>query len=190
MRRPLGIGLIALLILLAQACSSSRKAADEGMRAEISVLADSIAADNVITTRYAARMPEESPPYRRRHRLMREARDAELIELLGHGNAVVRLAAFEGLYRRSDPGMDAYFAAIIDDNSQIQYIRGDLSQFMPMLEYAHRYILGLELPGEAVPEEREAIESLYTPSDELVRSSADRIGSYRMLRGGSRDGLR
>ena len=185
-RIPAYFFLIILLPLLAfTACKSGKKAADgsaEITRPDIPALIDSVAADNVITTASAARMPGVAPEYRRRQLLMNMATQPELVALFDHDNPVLRLTAFEGLYRRDYSGLDGLFEKIIDDNTKIQYIKGDLSEMMPTLEYAYSYILGAQIPGEAAPDITDNFTPDYKPDPDLLRRAAERIGQYRTLR--------
>lgn len=185
-RLPSFFFVIILLPFLAfAACKSGKKAAESSAasgRPDIPALVDSVETDNVITTASAARMPGVAPEYRRRQLLMNTATEAELVALFEHDNPVLRLTAFEGLYRRDYAKMDGLFEKIIDDNSKIQYIKGDLSEMMPTLEYAYSYILGAQIPGEAAPEVTDNFTPDYKPDPALLRRAAERIAEYRTLR--------
>jgi hypothetical protein len=177
--------IIALPLFAFTACKSGKKAADGSAnlgRPDIPALIDSVAADNVITTASAARMPGVAPEYRRRQLLMNMATQPELVALFDNDNPVLRLTAFEGLYRRDYHGLDILFEKMIEDNTKIHYIKGDLSRMMPTLEYAYSYILGTPIPGEAAPDITDNFTPDYKPDPDLLRRAAERIGQYRTLR--------
>lgn len=169
------------IVLTFAACKNRKNIADkiQRIRPNTQALVDSISNDNVITTRGAARMPGIAPQYRRRQNLIKYGNREEMKELLKHENAVVRLTAFEGLYRSNAPRMDVYFQNMIDDKSEIHYVKGDLSTRLYTLEYAYLYILGLELNGKPLPEEREEFGSAYVPNPALVEKAARQIMQLR-----------
>lgn len=181
--------IMVIPFLIFASCKSGKRAADsssettaEAPKGYIAALTDSIASDNVITTASAARRPGIAPEYRRRQTLMNSATEAELLAIFGRDNPVVRLTAFEGLYRKNYDGLDSLFAKMIDDNTKIQFIKGDLSEMMPTLEYAYSYILGAQIPGETRPDITRDFTPDYTPDPALLRRAAEKIADYRYLR--------
>lgn len=166
-------------------CKSRRDTGEvrrDGLRESVAVLVDSVAADNVLTTRSAARRPGVLPEYRRREALIAAAETEELLRLFELDDTVLRLIGFEGLCRRGYGDTDRLFGEMLGDNSTVQFIRGDIVEIIPALQYAYMYTLREEIPGidaGAVPEGPAGC----SVSPELLREARDRIAAYGNLRG-------
>lgn len=175
--------LFALLLIVG--CKSRKETAEarrDGLRESVAVLADSVAADNVLTTRSAARRPGTAPEYRRRQALIDTAEADELLLLFERENTVLRLVGFEGLCRSGYSNIEGLFGKLIEDNSTVQFIRGDIIEIIPALQYAYMYILREDIPGidsGGVPQGPAGC----TVSPELLREARDRIAEYGNLRG-------
>ena len=176
---------VLFAILTAAGCKARKDSAEvrrDGIRESVAVLVDSVAADNVLTTPSAARKPGTAPEYRRREALMAAAETDELLLLFERDNTVLRLVGFEGLCRRGYGDMDSLFGKLMEDNSTVHFIRGDISEIIPALQYAYMYILREEIPGidsGAVPEEPAGC----AVSPGRLREARTRIGEYGNLRG-------
>lgn len=176
---------VLFAILTVAGCKARKDSAEarrDGLRESVALLADSVAADNVLTTRSAARKPGIAPEYRRRQALIDAAEENELLLLVEREHTVLRLVGFEGLCSRGYGDMDRLFGKLIEDNSTVQFIRGDISEIIPALQYAYMYILREEIPGidsGAVPEEPAGC----AVSPGRLREARERIREYGNLRG-------
>ncbi len=149
------------------------------LRHEILTLADEIFNDNYIGTELMGRLPQTAPAYTRRLRLMSEATTDELLVLTHHPGTIVQLVAFEGLYEKTDPAVPLIIDRFKSNTERIQYIQGDISQEIPMLEYAYVYVMRFALPGESVPGHLTPAMPAFSLPDAQHQSVQERIQRYR-----------
>lgn len=164
-----------VILLGSSACRSKVELSDSekkpmNISSEVKVLVDQIEADNYIGTEQVSRKQEMDPAYARRLKLMRIATDSELLALTGNPNAVVSLVAFEGLYNRENATVPAIFKGFRERKDVIQYLRGDISTELPMLEYAYVYVMHYTIPNEDPPSEIEQLEPKFqiTKEDQVL----------------------
>ena len=174
--------LMAVLFLLA--CGNKKEITAQDydpslLRPEIVTLADEIFNDNYIGTELMGRMPQTAPAYTRRLRLMSEATPEELRVLTYHPGTIVQLVAFEGLYENGDPAVPVILDRFTSNPELIQYIKGDISQEIPMLEYAYVYVMRFTLPGESVPGHLEPAMPAFTLTDYQHQAVQGRIQKLR-----------
>lgn len=179
--------ILPLLITLCASCKSkqpgtSEAAPPQGLRGSTAALADSVVADGFLSTPSLGRIPGEAPAYTRRHKLMEVANEEELLLLTQHDHALMRVVGFEGLYRKGYPHMEALLERALDDNATVHYLRGDISMYMPALEYLYTYVLSMPMPGEELPDQALRLEGGFMPDRELAQVAVERIRQYRTLR--------
>ena len=176
--------LLMVILVSSAACKSKIDISESekvpmNISGEVTALVDKIQEDNYIGTEQVSRKPEMDPAYARRLKLMRIATDSELLALTGNTSAVVSLIAFEGLYNRENATVPAIFEGFRKRKDIIQYIRGDISMEMPMLEYAYVYVMQYTIPDEQPPSEIEQSEPKFTLAKEEQDAIIERIDGLR-----------
>lgn len=178
-----GFFLSAILVICSSCNSSKKVSADVNKPIELSqevlTLRNSIMQANYLGTEQTSRKPGMDPNFAERLKLMRIATTDELLTLSGDTNAVVALIAFEGLYKRGNKVVPVIFNGYMERSDIIHYIKGDLSERMPMLEYAYVNVMHYKIPDEEFPGEVEAAEPKYTLSDVDQKKAILKIAELR-----------
>ncbi len=183
-RLAFGCLLFGVLSATVTACKDNEKITEADVEQvklskSTQALADAVAKDNFIGTEFMGRMPEPSPSYQRRMKLMSEPSEEELLELTGYPNAVVNCVAFEALYDQNNKVVPELFKAFMERENKIQYIQGDISKEIPMLEYIYTYVMKYTLTGETLPEQLEASKPKVKLSPAQMEKAELRIESLR-----------
>lgn len=175
--------LFAILVVFC-ACKTNKKVPADvdkpiQLSSEIIELRNEIAKANYIGTEQTSRKPGMDPNFAERLKLMRIATDDELLTLSGDTSSVVALTAFEGLYKRGNKVVPDIFNGFMERSDIINYIKGDLFQTMPMLEYAYVNVLHYKIPNEVFPDEVEGGEPKYALSDSDQKKAILKIAELR-----------
>lgn len=175
--------LLAILVVISGCTSNKKVPADVNIPLQLSqvviTIRNEIAKANYIGTEQTSRKPGMDPNFAERLKLMRIATDDELLTLSGDTSAVVALTAFKGLYKRGNKVVPEIFNGYMERSDIIHYIKGDLSERMPMLEYAYVNVMHYKIPNEEFPDEVEAGEPKYELSDTDQKKAILKIAELR-----------
>ncbi len=176
--------LLPAIFVIFPTCKSSKKVPADvdkpvQLSQEVRTLRNEIAQANYIGTERTNRRQDMDPHFAERLKLMRIATTDELLTLSGDTSAVVALTAFEGLYKRDNKVVPVIFSGYIERSDIIQYIKGDLSERIPMLEYAYVHVMHFKIPDEEYPDEVEEAEPKFELSDTDQKEALLKIAELR-----------